>query len=607
MSDQKAMTIDTIERQRTYVKRQKEKGGGMGVVFADAFLRGMRDLGYKNPAWALAEQVDNAFQAGALTASIRFGFSPDNKTQVKPDFIAVVDDGNGMIPDMIGYAVRWGGTDREGDRNGFGRYGYGLPSSAVSLARRYTVYSKIPAQPWYAVTVDIDALAAAAGDPKRTDELLSPKLSKLPAWLGKGKDGLELDRLESGTVIILENLDRLESQSGWKKAETLKTKLLQQFGVIYRHWVPERRILVEGEPVQAVDPLFLMEHGRFFDESPVRAEAVDARSFEVETSRGTTGIVTIRASFLPPNFQNADPSQYGSKIKTNRRWEVMRDYNGLLVCRERRQIDTISPRFTKFQTYDANIKIEIDFDPELDELFGITTSKQQIEIDEAMWEKLQHSGKGGGGLISLVRDMRKRFRDAQTELLAKAANVAEEADRPSIVAMEKAGKFKDATPAVSHVQLEKKQIEAEQNIEHVAAEAAVITGRAKGVVLAELIKDISSKPWAIEFASIPEGPFYRPMRLGEQKRVVINTDHPFHGKMYDVSSPEVKAALEVLLLVLAERELDSIGDTETFYKSERQKWSERLRHSLNELVSDETMENKAAAVAERLQFTLEEA
>ncbi len=121
-ANQKVMTIDTIDRQRKYVDAQKAKGQGLGVVFADAFLRGMRDLGYKNPAWALAEELDNAFQAAASTVLIRFGFEPTNKSQAKPDFIAVCDNGNGMIPEMLGYAVRWGGTDREGDRNGFAAF-----------------------------------------------------------------------------------------------------------------------------------------------------------------------------------------------------------------------------------------------------------------------------------------------------------------------------------------------------------------------------------------------------------------------------------------------------------------------------------------------------
>jgi hypothetical protein len=598
----KAMTIDTIDRQRNYVQTQKEKGGGLGVVFADAFLRGMRDLGYKSPAWALAEQLDNAFQAGASTVSVRFGFEPDNKTQVKPDFVAVSDDGNGMIPEMISYAVRWGGTDREGDRTGFGRYGYGLPSSAVSLGKRYTVFSKIPKQPWHAVTVDIDELAAAANHPEKTDDLLSPRTAKLPTWLIKAEDSMNLAAMESGTVIVLEQLDRFDRLPGWKKADTLKTKLLQHFGVIYRHWIPARRILVEGNPVQAVDPLFLMEHARFYDETPVRAQAVEARSFEVESARGKKGTVTIRASVMSPNFQLVDPSGLGGS-KTNKRHEIMRDYNGLLICRERRQIDCISPGWTKFQNYDANIKIEIDFDPELDEFFGITTAKQQIVIEDSMWEKLKHSGKGGGALTDLVMDLRARFKALQTEHEAKTQNVGEMEERPSIQAMEKSEKFKDAIVAPTRTQKE----EGQRNIEHVADEVSSVIGKPKQEVLAELVKETSARPWSVEFAAIPEGPFYRPMRLGEQKRVIINTDHPFYTKMYNPSAPEVCGALEVLLFVFAERELESIGDAETFYRAERQKWSERLRHALDQLLPDATMVNKAAAVAERLHFSVEEA
>src|SRR5262249_45743985 len=142
------MTVESIERQQQYVREQQEKGNGLGIVFADAFLRGMRDLGYKNPAWSLAEMIDNAFQATADVVAGRFELGAARKGKSKPTMIAICDNGSGMIPDMISYSVRWGGTDREGDRHGLGRYGYGLPSAAVSLAQRYSVYSKIKGGKW---------------------------------------------------------------------------------------------------------------------------------------------------------------------------------------------------------------------------------------------------------------------------------------------------------------------------------------------------------------------------------------------------------------------------------------------------------------------------
>lgn len=601
-----AMTVETVERQRKYVEEQRAKGNGLGVVFADAFLRGMRDLGYKNPAWALAEQIDNAFQAAADTVAIRFGFTASNKTRAKPDHLAVIDNGNGMIPEMISFAVRWGGTDREGDRRGFGRYGYGLPSSALSIAKRYTVYSKIDGGSWHAVTVDIDELAAAASDIKKTEALLTAKQAKLPAWVREGAkddDRLDVGALVSGTVIVLEEPDRLRSEGGWIKVDSLRTKLLQHFGVIYRYWLPERRIFVDGVATQVVDPLFLMEHGRFFNETPVQAERVETKSIEVTTPRGTKGKISIRASVLPPNFQLVDPVQYGIKgAKNNKRFEIMRDYNGLLICRERRQIDTIAPRWTSYQVFDRNIKIEIDFDPELDEFFGITTAKQQIVIEDEMWEKLQHSGKEGGGLKDLVGDLRGRFEELREELEAKYQNRAtKDEPRSSVIAMEASAKYKGASTEPTPVQRE----EAKRNLEQRATERAELTGEPKEKVLQALVQETTVRRWEVEFAAISEGPFYRPTRLGEQKRLVINTDHPFYSKVY-AAAPEARAALEVLLFVLAERELEVKNEAETFYKAERQQWSERLRHALDSLVTQDTLVDRASAMAERMHATLEE-
>lgn len=594
----KMMNIETVEKQRHYIESQRAKGGTLGIVFADAFLRGMRDFGYKSPSWSLAEVIDNSFQAAADTVSIRFGFNPNTKTHVKPDLLVISDNGNGMIPEMIGYAVRWGGTTRENDRKGFGRFGYGLPSSVVSLAKRYTVYSKIADKGWHAVTVDIEKLAEAAADIEKTKELLLPRETQLPDWVIKGEKTLTLDNIKSGTVIILEDIDRLRNLGGWIKSTTLKKKLLKDFGVIYRHWIPDRRIFVDGTLTEAVDPLFLMEHARFYNETPIRAQRIEARTFEVETSRGTRGTVSIRASYLPPNFQNADPTQHGRGAEVNKRQQFMRTYNGILICRGHRHIDCIQPRWTEYQHYDYNIKIEIDFDPELDEFFGMTTAKQQIVIIDEMWEMLKHSGKNGGALVDLIKDIRRRRKEGVIELVTEVENqVSVETPRSSVRAIEQTEKFKDTILEPTPHQ----KAEAEKNLEEQVESRARLTGQPKEEVAAEMSKKISKRHWDIEFDSIPEGPFYRPKRLGELKVLIINTNHPFYTKIYK-ATPVVRAGLEVLLIVLAERELEANDETEKFYKAERQKWSERMRHALDELMDDQSLVDMASAFAEEMQM-----
>jgi hypothetical protein len=591
--DAKVMNLETVERQRRYVDTQKSKGSGLGIVFADAFLRGMRDIGYKSPAWALSEQIDNSVQAAATTISIRQGFTTENKG--KPDMLALCDNGNGMIPDMIGYAVRWGGTDREDDRTGFGRYGYGLPSSAVSLARRYTVYSKVPGDGWHSVTVDIGELGKAADDVNRTAELLAPKKSALPKWLVAAEDKMDLSAIDSGTVIVFEDLDRLRKLPGWKTAKTLREKLLKDLGIIYRFWLPERKIFVDGVQTQPVDPLFLMEHALHYDETEVRSQRVQARTFEVTTSRGTKGTVSIRASILPPNFQLANPDDYRRGSKTNKRFNIMRMENGLFITRERRQIDCITPRFTKFQNYDLNIRIEIDFDPELDEFFGMTTSKQQIVIDEEMWDLLESRGENGGALKDLVDDMRTAWRGLQTQLKAAAENQStpEAKPKPSVVAMQRSAKFK-AKP--SEPTAEQKQ-ESEKTVREEAKRRARVTGKSVEEEAEQVRKQTAEWPFALHFKALSEGPFYLAQRLGEQYVLVINTDHPFYTKLYE-PTPAARGGLEILLFMLAERELESSGDRNTFYKSERHYWSERLRRAYDEYVDDQALNDEGSAADE---------
>jgi hypothetical protein len=587
--------MDTTQRQKNYVETMKRRAPGAGIVFADAFLRGMRDIGYKNPAWAIAELVDNAMQASATTVEICYGFKEANTTESKPNQIAIVDDGNGMIPDMIGYAVRWGGTDREDDRSGFGRYGYGLPTSAVSLACRYTVYSKIAGSNWHAVSVDISKIAGSADSAEKIEKLLTPQKKSLPRWILEGTETIDLHSIDSGTVIVLEDLDRLKRLPGWVTRKSITTKLHQHLGVIYRHWMPERSIFVDRAPTQVVDPLFLMEHGRLFDETSDRAIRFEARTFDVSTAEGRVGAVRIRASLLPPTFQRVDPLRTDSS-NTNSRWPIMREYNALLICREGRQIDSVPPRWTKFQTYDANIKVEIDFDASLDEFFGITTAKQQITIAESMWEKLLHNGKGGGALIQLVKDLRA----ARDRLIEKDEAVRSEAKaidgrKASEQAMEEAEKFK----LRKREQSVRKREEGRKNLQNEAQQIAAATGRQADEVLKQLEGEAKEHRWRILFDAVKEGPFFSPLRLGEQKRVVLNTNHPFYQKVYE-PHPQVRSALEVLLLVLADGELEAEGASEVFYKAARQSWSERLRHALDALVSDQALSDKANAVAEAL-------
>src|SRR3954454_19801367 len=145
---------DGLRAQREYIKKLEQDRFSWDILVGDAFVRGMRDIGYKSTAFALAELIDNAIQADATHVDLVFGFDGGSK----PTQIAVVDDGYGMEPTMIRASLVWGAGTRAENRQGFGKYGYGLPSASVSQAFRAEVYSKTPDGGWHMAYLDIDEI-----------------------------------------------------------------------------------------------------------------------------------------------------------------------------------------------------------------------------------------------------------------------------------------------------------------------------------------------------------------------------------------------------------------------------------------------------------------
>ena len=133
---------------------------------------------------------------------------------------------------MSRLAVMWGGTHRENDREGLGRrYGYGLPCASVSLGRRFTVLSQVDDGDLHSVTLDLDELAAGAYTEPGGDIVVpKPRTGRVPAFVAQHLADTYGNDRASGTVILIEKLDRLE----WATTQGLRDNLRRQFGVNYQ-------------------------------------------------------------------------------------------------------------------------------------------------------------------------------------------------------------------------------------------------------------------------------------------------------------------------------------------------------------------------------------
>jgi len=559
-----------LERQERYVAQQTVSGDDSLIVGA-AFLRGIRDLGYQNTAKAIDEKIDNSMQSGATNIHVVFGYEGKG---TKPASYAVIDDGSGMIPAMLGYAAKWGGTDRENDRSGLGRYGYGLPSSCVSQGKRFQVFSRISGGEMNAVCVDLEDLKVGEGGRVPAP---APTPTDLPNWLQSYVDE-HFNGLDHGTIVLVDKLDRLT----WSTKENLRKHLLEHFGLVYRTFLEDRNLVVEGVKVEPVDPLFLTAGSRNFTLDEDRAIPYESGQIPMKAPDGSTVIVKLRASYLPPRFGFVDKNTTKNTTK-NARMPVMGDHEGLIIMRMGRQMDVVTrhpwgddDRLSTWRAEDRYWQIELDFPADLDEKFSVTTSKQSVRLDDSIWDALQTHG-----VRKLISEIKARYA-VDAGKIRKGQDTDKDQKRPSEQAMESATEFKGSKPSAEQLAANERgqsQVNAE------AEKIATQTGLPFAEVKANLEKEIARRPFVIAEESAIGAPFYRPEGALSQIKVWLNQNHPFYTDLYagPKSTPETRAAIEVLLFVLAGEEVNAMESRLEFYERERSKWSNELRTALREL------------------------
>jgi len=576
MSTTSPKVNDDLAAQRRYAQSKADEGFDFSLTVADAFVRGIRDIGYRDTGRALDELIDNALQAEASKVLLTFGF--DGASEAKPTAIAVIDNGHGMDPEMLRLAVIWGGTHRENDRTGFGRYGYGLPSACVSQGQRFTVFSKVEGGTLNAISLDLEEI----GKGQYTDDdgrIVVPPAqpSQLPKWVMREvQEQLGIEEFERGTVVVIDKLDRLS----WKTKTNLERRLLQGVGITYRNFLRHTGIWVGEKRVIAVDPLFTTPGCRFYDLDSDRAEALEDHSFEVKDpdTRKPIGTVKVRYSSMPPTFARVDKSV--ERGKNNARFEIIAEHNGIIVMREGRQIDVVSQRpWLSVNNDDRYWGCEIDLPATLDEEMSITTSKQRVILSERMWTLMREQG-----VLANIAALRRRYDDEKAKARTKREREGErETGKPrdSERAMGASDRFRTEKTPETPERTQKSEAALEREIERRTAESGVAQEQVKRQVEEETKKN----PYKVVEESLKGAPFFRVEQVGPQKVLYLNTAHRFYRDVYagDDSTPRLRAALEIVLFAIGVGEIDAEDDRLTFYETERGAWSTRLDLALAQL------------------------
>lgn len=201
---------------------------------ASRTLSALRELGYESYA-AICDLIDNSIDAKAQNVWV------DVRVLGKSFIIEIRDDGKGMDYDTLVEAIRLG-SDTDHAKHGLGKYGMGLTTASLSLAKTLLVFTRQKGQQAYEATFDVSVI-------EKTDEWL---LSCGPA---KSPDAIE-SLGDVGTVIRLSNVDRIDDTNHHRFC----TRLIERIGETFRRFIADGlKVYVNRRLVTATDPL-MREH-----------------------------------------------------------------------------------------------------------------------------------------------------------------------------------------------------------------------------------------------------------------------------------------------------------------------------------------------------------
>lgn len=457
------------------------------------FLLATRDTGYKSTSLVLAELLDNSIQAAAENISVEVRSSGDQRMPVE---IVVIDDGSGMDADALAAALTFGGSSRFNDRASLGRYGMGLPNGTLSRSRRVEVYT------W------------------RGPEILRSvlDLERITAEGERALPGVEVEDADppfpiqtaSGTAVRLLQCDRVE----YRRPSVLARKLEEELGRIYRHFLTRGlRLRINGSDVTPYDPMFLQDRSRWSD----GRQFGDTLYYRLDAPAGK-GEVSVMFSELPVDkWHDLSVAEKKARGITNS--------PSVSVVRAGREIDRgwFFMGTKRRENYDDWWRCEISFDPILDELFGITNSKQAISPRPELLEILAPD------LEPIARALNNQVR-RQFELVKSVV--------PLGAAERQAGRLDAALPPMPR------------------GRGVIPTELAELLSAAQTSRDGEAGPYRILVSDLPSTLAFEVVLRRGQLWLLLNSRHPLYRDLYgplamSESPRDQEVAKQVALTVLA--------------------------------------------------------
>jgi len=495
------------------------------IIKTANFILATRDSGYRNLASAIAELIDNSFEAEASKVEIFFDKSGNDCC------VSVLDNGKGMNAKTMVLALQFGGSTRFNSRIANGRYGMGLPNGSLSHVRRVDVYSWQNKNNILHSYLDLDEIISTTNYTLSDPEKIKVKQIK------------EYVKSHSGTLIKWSHCDRLK----FKRESTLMNELILELGRIFRTKIwTGNKIIINSVEIDPVDPLFI-RIGKTLIGAVQYGETL---KYTIKVNEplinSDSSIVKVKFVELPIekwfSFSNREKSKLGITKRA-----------GVSILRAGREID-YGWHFMgskRKENYDDWWRCEIQFQPELDELFGVTHTKQEIHPTDELINILSPD------FENIARQLNRRVREKFIQI--KYLNNK----NPS----EKVAELEDGILP--------------QNLKQIKISIA----KSKGFRNRNKTKGLKYK---LKSKEMDEFAYFQPELHNHQLNLYLNKHHLFFTKVYMklldnrgfIKTEEVREIIELLLFAAGRAELQFTNKNQIFIRNFRKIWSENLTNYL---------------------------
>ncbi|MXI86146.1 ATP-binding protein [Sphaerochaeta halotolerans] len=349
-------------------------------------MNATRSMGYTSES-AIADIIDNSISANAKKIWISF---PPNA-----EYLKIIDDGDGMTFEELKNAMRYGHNFNDPrEESDLGRFGLGLKTASFSQCEVLTVISKKDGQ-----------VNSLRWDPSYIENRGYGwvALSLLPEEIAKYCIDTDFDSLESGTIVIWENLSlMLAGESNYRSAMSLKMDSVRNHLRLVFHrflsgedGLSKLTILINNKAIQPRDPFLKTKSYQISDVQKILVPELGGKEVSVAIKR-----------YLLPSISKLSKNELnilcGDSTLTNTQ--------GFYVYRNKRLLvwGTWFRLAPKTNTSKLS-RIQIDISSSLDKLWSLDVKKSTAKPPEIIRKNLK-------ALIHYSQDKSKKVFVAKSKL-----------------------------------------------------------------------------------------------------------------------------------------------------------------------------------------------